>query len=320
MKKETRSWYGLRHILRQKVKLAVIIYAPDPNEKAQSILLFWKIRRLVHVLMNTSGLRSIEIILRQHNGHEWQLNLEDLRHSVKTFSKYGCDMLFVPFHQLSRVNIRYPYETNHLFTNALKSADLNALLADINFVHGIELGTLPGRTAAMLRLEEFAERLRRSIGCSTFNFQTLNVLRKYPATIAAHDPTLEKLRVHYIAHDVLCFKSWYTIKSSDIRSPYKNNTWEQLLKVYPHGITESSETLVRELGTGIYTSLGDFSLSNLSRAPTRKEFLEHCRKILPPVLEEQIMFQATEANDECEARVERVVDLLSKMSRWWFGD
>ncbi|KAL4911947.1 hypothetical protein BDW62DRAFT_206949 [Aspergillus aurantiobrunneus] len=243
-------WNGLWGLPYDKVKLAINIYASDPQEKAQLILLWLKVRGLAAILQQTPRSKSIEIILRQYNGHEWRQNTKSFNYSPESRCDHDHHAIPVPFYRIPRV--RSITLADSLPANIQKHPDIVSLISDIDFLYDTELDTLPGRTTAMLRLKRFATWYAKPLGKLPYETPTLATIRKYPHTIAAHDPGLRKLRLRYNCFDTLRLSTMGRETDSPL---YSDHDWHEWLETYPDGVPElSEEWLLAERGR-VFTRL-----------------------------------------------------------------
>ncbi|KAL4787932.1 hypothetical protein BJX76DRAFT_353729 [Aspergillus varians] len=244
-------WDGLWEFPYNKVKLVINLYSPDPQDKAQFIMLWSKIRGLAAILQQTSGPKSIEIRPRQYNGHKWQQS-RVRGHS----SDNGYTLLSIPFCRLPAIKVRtmsLPHSTDPLPTNTQHQPTLDSLITDIDFLYDTKLDTLPGRAASMLRLEQFATWSQKPLGKLPYETRTLRTIRKYPDTIVTHDPALKSLRLRYSYFDTLHL----SVYGKDTSTAYRPTLdWQDWLKTYPDGIPELTEQWLCSERKRVYTRLG----------------------------------------------------------------
>lgn len=241
-----RFWEGLWEWPYDKVKLDVVLYAPNAADKGEPVLLWHKVRALVAILQQSRGSKEIEILLRSRDGHAWDSGpveaLELLSSSdLSRDQENALQTLMIPFYQVP--NVRRINITPAACKQGICSK-IAALIADTEFRLDAELDVLPGHTASMLRLARFANWFEKPLGRLSYQINLLLTVRRYPATITAHDPGLRKLRLRYNAFDTAYLavvgdksSAWQRVPPCETLNP----KWESWLLRYPDGIPALSE-------------------------------------------------------------------------------
>lgn len=240
-RRENCFWGGLWDLPYNKTNLSIRIYAPDPKEKAQLIQLWLKVYAVVAILQQQAeNARSIEISLCPFNGHDWQRGVQSFKYLRGSCPDH--DAIQIPLHKLSQErNVLFP--PGYPGTPFASRADLNAAIADHDFLYDAELDTLPGHTAAMLRLERFGTWFSKPLGKILYEGDVLAAIRRYPKTIARHDPDLKKLRLRYNYFDTC----GYFVTRDRLGYPeFHDVAWDKWLDAYPLGVPEFSEEHLRE--------------------------------------------------------------------------
>ncbi|GKZ27478.1 hypothetical protein AbraIFM66951_001296 [Aspergillus brasiliensis] len=232
-----------------KMNLVVHIYAPDPRDPGQIALLWQKTQYLMDILEDAT-VASLVIRLRKHESWDWQEGghvVESIPYPNN--SRPDHHIVFLPFCRLSNVgafsvlpdtrrmdrvtdwgltnygrdfilNNGYrnyndgPLSQDRQYRDIVREFDnIDALIRDTDFFLETRLDSLPGHTAAMLRLDraahwplgarfDFSSRLRRN----------LLDIRQYPGLVALHDPGLKQ-------H---CLRMWAIYDLRMIPYPRKN--------------------------------------------------------------------------------------------------
>ncbi|KAL4807612.1 hypothetical protein BDV18DRAFT_158829 [Aspergillus unguis] len=223
-------WKGLWDLPYGKVKLAVYLYAPDPEDMAGLVLLWQKVRCLVGILQQTAGEKTIELVFKSHNGNDWTSEIFSIPSDTSTYT--STEILSLPFHQLTSIR------TSNLPAQPFLTTPTIDTIATIDFHLDTALDTLPSNQGCMLRLAHFAKWFDKPIGRPLYEDSLLRTVRKDPALIAAVDPALERLRRRYVA-----FEAVYLNVRGD--RPVSGG-WEDWLGKYPGGIPVLSDRWVRE--------------------------------------------------------------------------
>ncbi|KAL3457504.1 hypothetical protein BJX64DRAFT_293095 [Aspergillus heterothallicus] len=182
----------------EKLKVVVKIYAPDPQDGAQLILLWHKVRALIAILNQTRGPKAIEIALQRNGKHSWHWDSSVTAGLTSRLT--DSNLLLVAFGQLHNTH-NITVTPSSLVLGQYKNLD--ARIADIDFFFDTQLDTLRGRAASMLRLERFATWFSSPWGNLPYEDQTLITILRYHCTVAAYDPKLTKLRLRYNCFDTL---------------------------------------------------------------------------------------------------------------------
>ncbi|KAF9887310.1 hypothetical protein FE257_010305 [Aspergillus nanangensis] len=193
-------------LLYNRSKLIVDILAPQPKDPAQIILLWKKVHDLVTILNRAKYDRShIVVRLKQHQGQDWQNGKTPVQNI-----KYPGDphpnhlIVFLPlcrlirvrkmeFHLISTDVDRFATHRGFIrYVNITRIFDnIDGMVTDIDFFFECKLDVLPGRTAAMLRLDRFANWFTtRDAETSPYQRQLLLTAWEYPNIVATHDPYL----------------------------------------------------------------------------------------------------------------------------------
>ncbi|BCS19987.1 uncharacterized protein APUU_20419S [Aspergillus puulaauensis] len=230
----------VQNMPHDKINLTINVYAPDPQNRFQVILLWMKIQALVDILRAAPASKSIEIKLRPGSGNSWKLDTANTREDLGSRLEYGQDAIFVLFCGLRNVrSITLPHAR---ITTPQKNPGLDALVTDIGFTFDPELDRLPEQTASILRLERFATWSESPIREAPH--RTIKTIRLYPNTIAIHDPALSKVHLRHKLFDILNLITLHD-PSKERYTKWTYPTWQDWLTAYPDGIHELSEELLR---------------------------------------------------------------------------
>ncbi|PWY96166.1 hypothetical protein BO94DRAFT_591721 [Aspergillus sclerotioniger CBS 115572] len=246
-----------------KVNLVVHIYAPDPRDPGQIVLLWQKTDYLVGLLQNAT-IASLVVRLREDQGHDWQ----EGGHVVESIpypngTRPDHHIVFLPFCCLSNVRELHivpdtrrmdrvtdwglvNYGRDFILNNGYRNYndgplsqdreyrdivrefdDIDALVRDTNFFLETRLNDLPGHTAAMLRLARAAHWPPEKMGNTSRVKRCLLDIRQYPRSVALHDPGLksESFRVEGLT-DLYRLSGYRSLRWS----------WREWCKRYPQGL------------------------------------------------------------------------------------
>ncbi|OJK01951.1 hypothetical protein ASPACDRAFT_58349 [Aspergillus aculeatus ATCC 16872] len=244
-----------------KTNLRIHIYAPDPLDPGQLVLLWMFVKTLASFLKGAT-IKSMTIYLQEYNGNDWQ----DAGRAVESIQYPGTrqpdhNIVFLPFCQLCNVKSLHivpstrrmdraidwgfiNYGRDFILNNGHKNYNdgplsqdpqyrdvvplfdnLDGTIRDMQFFLDTHLDLLPGDTAAMLRLG-CASRL----STSTFprhHRELFLTLRECPKAIKLHDPGLERWCIRHWHHWNICLKSdWQSLKWP----------WDEWCRRYPQGL------------------------------------------------------------------------------------
>ncbi|PYH93824.1 hypothetical protein BO71DRAFT_430555 [Aspergillus ellipticus CBS 707.79] len=236
-----------------KINLVIHIYAPDPRDPGQIILLWQKVQYLVDILGNaTAGCASLVIRLRAHKGCDWQAGgrvVESIPYPNSRRPDHS--VVFGPFCRVSNVgSLRVISDSRSLdrvadwgFVNYGREFILNngyqnyndgplsrdrqyrdltrnfddietSWIRDTNFFFEMRLDDLPGDTATMLRLDRAAH---WSLGPWLSNARVrcwILDVRQCPNSVRLYDPGPRR----FTRRDL---SIWQTYKLSR----YKSHLW-----------------------------------------------------------------------------------------------
>lgn len=135
------------------------------------------------------------------------------------------------------------YSSDPRYVDLVRVFDnIDTLFFDVDFFTDTSLDCLPGRTAAMLRVDRFARWFpKESPEDSLYQKRLLLTIREYKDSVATHDPGLEKLRIKFLAHDTLHFPLFGHPFCGLLL--YNRQSW---YTAYPGGIFELQEDLMQQ--------------------------------------------------------------------------
>ncbi|RAH80322.1 hypothetical protein BO86DRAFT_433340 [Aspergillus japonicus CBS 114.51] len=243
-----------------KTNLHIHIYAPDPHDPGQIILLWNNIRNLTSFL-EAATIKSITIDLKEYKGSDWQ----DAGRAVESIPYPGShqpdhNVVFLPFCRLCNVKSLHivpssrrmdrvidwgfiNYGRDFILNNGYETYndgtlsqdpryrdvvplfdDLNGTIRDMQFFLDTRLDLLPGDTAAMLRLG-CASRFSTST-FPTHHRELFLTLRECPKAITLHDPGLEKWCIRRWHH-------WNIFWGNNMNWKW---SWDEWCQRYPDGL------------------------------------------------------------------------------------
>ena len=266
------SQHRFARVPYNKMNLIVHIYAPDPRDPGQIVLLWQKAQYLVEILENAT-IASLVVRLREHKDRDWQ----DGGHVVESIpypngSRPDHHIVFLPFCRLSNVGafqmvpdtrrmdrvtdwglVNYgrdfilnngyrnyndgPLSQDRQYRDIVRAFDdIDALIRDTDFFLETRLDNLLGHTAAMLRLDRAAHwPLDACIDIPRTRRRLVDV-RKYPGSVALHDPGLKS-------------EDWRVSALTNIYelSRFESHKWSWLewCEHYPQGLPPHNQNNVR---------------------------------------------------------------------------
>jgi hypothetical protein len=259
---------GFENFPYHKVDLIINIYAPDPKDPGQLILLWQKINALAKIIGHQSSLKSLNIKLRKSRASDW-LKSEHLNHSIDHPDGSYPDHVIVlmPLCRLLNLSISRITLHSQSLCDAVVKCDRNLIkndsqlichfipgskqeyiddtrhsdnierrLMDTMFLLDAKLDYLPGKTANMLRLERFSKWFKDGEtgypGDSEYDENFKFALREYPEIVYKYDSELSDL---FQRHKLLINLYLDQRKNPKVLHYY---TWNQMTwyKAYPNGI------------------------------------------------------------------------------------
>ncbi|KAL4889837.1 hypothetical protein BDV59DRAFT_195349 [Aspergillus ambiguus] len=224
--------------------LTIRIIAPDPTQRGEVVLLWQKTQDLVSILNRSKYYRAHIVIELQETDIEKNTWEENGSYTyINGYGRPNYFIIFLPFCRLVRarkielvrvtpngckaqIDDRFlEYGCDFIINNGYKTRNTSVLrndwkyryiapefdnidkiLVDIDFFLENQLDDLPGHTAAMLRLDRFANWFPTKYPYeSQYQRRYLLTVRKYPKTIKRHDTWLRHMRRRYRAFQYLYF-------------------------------------------------------------------------------------------------------------------
>ncbi|PWY93019.1 hypothetical protein BO94DRAFT_460778 [Aspergillus sclerotioniger CBS 115572] len=248
------------------LKLVVYVYAPDPNDPGQIILLWQRLQDLVLILRYAGSQPSqITVRLKTHHNHPWEQE-GTINESIKYPGDTLPDFLiaFLPFCRLDGVHdvqvttdsctlhespswalltrcCNYIINDQEKEDNGLEFtipipafSNIKALRIDTGFFLDTHLDTIPGPTANMLRRDRFAEWFTSG---SFYGDEFSATLREHPYIIPMHDPHLRQWWIRCERYHMIVINT--VLDDFRLGHPVTDGTFWN--RIYPNGLRAFTE-------------------------------------------------------------------------------